>query len=1206
MTKVRELVNFQEIREVVQVTRDDPKELVSTFVVSDKMKKDIELIVNNLVDIKHKSIFIIGDYGTGKSHFLGFITNVAKDNSLIDLVRDKELNEFLKEKLNEKDFVVVVKELGPSRLPLGLILYLILWKQLKKEYGIEINVPQSEEDYNRIIDHKTYIVENIIRPIKSVYPERGIIVAFDELSDFIKQKKREDVAHDMQFLRILGELSEKEDIIFIFSMQENIFRSDIYVDQSDAMRRVHERYHLIEITKEDIEKVISERIVPKTPDQIAKLRKLLSQYKEYYEDFEGMEEQFIRLYPLHPSILRVFRQLPYFQKRGILKFSIDKIKEILDEEFPKFVTIEMIFDEIQRNPTISNMEKVRDVLDVAERLLYKIQIDQSLRRDRTSERIVKALAVYKLMEPEERPTIQQLAHELMIIPRFKEMNVEDYLIGIIRRIKKQTAGQFLGYDKNEQRAYLDLEKRIDYDEIINRRINTQSDHDREFYLFRFLSEELDIESPVINKPSIKVYETTAYWESRNSFREGYLVFEGKDLKELPAGLNLDNKDFKVILVSPYKSSSIFKPSDSTVIIHLKLEESEESVKRYSAIRGLLDDRQYTEVMRNRLAKEKRILTDKLLEDLKLSRVLYNKGKSILIGDIIEDGEIHTILEKLKTKLLSDYFNSKYHEYPRFTTKITPNNIGDIARRVIEDILSSPDPRDYKKDTLKVLSDLELYTQGRFKIMENPYISKLSELLSGERVKEFKSIVKKMAEPPFGLQPELVYIIVALLLINEEVELKKATHDYVLPMELRKLTSRKGIEALNIIKYIKLASELPTSELEQIFNALDLDPSKIRIKSERLEGLKEFKIKITELEEGIREIENLKENLDKLRELGLNTPDEKIKELISLAEDDELLKQLKSVNTIHDFKKIVKLSVERMKAWKESIEQIKRLSQDLKKIVPATNYVIQAFGIITNNPRFFIEIYAERLKALHSEIIKVLNSDSLLDVQERLPLIGKLEEFKRLYREAYIEAHKRYFENENWGKLFRLLNSQEMQELDILKMAKCIDAMLVDEIFEEIHDILKRRCDPEPKQDIGIYPKCVCGFPENHIPLEELDNKTKSLEEKIKSLRRELESIIVEEIRKVKERIEYLKPNEREIMKTILQENSLGEVTPEKIAIINKLFEDFQIVEIRLEEFYEWLKEEGFLLTLNEIKKKFDEFISMKVPNSNKVRIKIVK
>ena len=67
--------------------------------------------------------------------------------------------------------------------------------------------------------------------IKKNNPKRGLVVIIDEISDFLKQKAREKIRRDTGFLRILGQVAQESDFMFIGAMQEHIFTNPKYVDE---------------------------------------------------------------------------------------------------------------------------------------------------------------------------------------------------------------------------------------------------------------------------------------------------------------------------------------------------------------------------------------------------------------------------------------------------------------------------------------------------------------------------------------------------------------------------------------------------------------------------------------------------------------------------------------------------------------------------------------------------------------------------------------------------------------------------------------------------------------------------------------------------------------------------------------------------------------------------------------------------------------
>lgn len=86
--KYSELISFKPIESTIQLvegtkTQSGVKELVQTYVMSDSMAESLQvpvidqLQVDEVVD--NKGVFIVGNYGTGKSHLMSVISAVAND-----------------------------------------------------------------------------------------------------------------------------------------------------------------------------------------------------------------------------------------------------------------------------------------------------------------------------------------------------------------------------------------------------------------------------------------------------------------------------------------------------------------------------------------------------------------------------------------------------------------------------------------------------------------------------------------------------------------------------------------------------------------------------------------------------------------------------------------------------------------------------------------------------------------------------------------------------------------------------------------------------------------------------------------------------------------------------------------------------------------------------------------------------------------------
>ena len=86
--KYSELISFKPIESTIQLvegtkTQSGIKELVQTYVMSDSMAESLQapvidqLQMDEVVD--NKGVFIVGNYGTGKSHLMSVISAVAND-----------------------------------------------------------------------------------------------------------------------------------------------------------------------------------------------------------------------------------------------------------------------------------------------------------------------------------------------------------------------------------------------------------------------------------------------------------------------------------------------------------------------------------------------------------------------------------------------------------------------------------------------------------------------------------------------------------------------------------------------------------------------------------------------------------------------------------------------------------------------------------------------------------------------------------------------------------------------------------------------------------------------------------------------------------------------------------------------------------------------------------------------------------------------
>src|SRR5665648_37626 len=209
MSKVKDLINFEKIKEVIDIDAiHDKQKMVENYVISKSMEDYLVHLLRDLQNDTHKAAQIIGGYGSGKSHLLAFIISILTENELRTYITNEEVLNAAK-KL-DREFFVVHWELQPNDVSLAEYFYDSIELQLDGKYGIKYKFPPMAG----VIDHKKNIMD-VLQAIKKGNSSRALVVVVDEISDFLKQKSKEKINSDLQFLRVIGQAAQENDFTFI-------------------------------------------------------------------------------------------------------------------------------------------------------------------------------------------------------------------------------------------------------------------------------------------------------------------------------------------------------------------------------------------------------------------------------------------------------------------------------------------------------------------------------------------------------------------------------------------------------------------------------------------------------------------------------------------------------------------------------------------------------------------------------------------------------------------------------------------------------------------------------------------------------------------------------------------------------------------------------------------------------------------------------
>ena len=199
--KYADLVRFEPIESVIQL-RDadeagDARRLVETFVVSDRMAELLVGVVFPQLQFDRPSdnrgLFIVGNYGTGKSHLMALISAIAEHAELAGAATHADVASAAGDVAGR--FEVLRAEIGATTMTLRDV----VCQHIEEKLGsldVEYRFPPAGE----ISNHKDAFAE-MMAAFEAVRPRQGLLLVLDELLDYLRTRNEQALILDLNFLR---------------------------------------------------------------------------------------------------------------------------------------------------------------------------------------------------------------------------------------------------------------------------------------------------------------------------------------------------------------------------------------------------------------------------------------------------------------------------------------------------------------------------------------------------------------------------------------------------------------------------------------------------------------------------------------------------------------------------------------------------------------------------------------------------------------------------------------------------------------------------------------------------------------------------------------------------------------------------------------------------------------------------------------------
>jgi hypothetical protein len=853
--KYADLISFDPIESVIRLTAaNDSKEavsLVGSYVMSDNMAEQIkknmlsQLVLDDAVD--NKGVLLVGNYGTGKSHLMSVISAIALDEANLVHLQNQGFAEDAKTIAGR--FEVVRIEIGAVTTPLREIILSKVQEDFKAR-GMAFEYPDAS-----VITNNKETLTKIMRQFGDKYPDKGYLIVVDEFLDFLGGKDDHAVRLDLGFMRELGEIVKESRLRTIFGVQEKLFDNPAFSFVSQTLNRVRDRFEQVVIRKEDTAYVVSERILKKTDKQKAAIRDHLQTFCSLYGGMSERIEEYVNLFPIHPSYIDVFNKIYIIENRHILANISKIISEILNDDVPDDAPGILSFDSywsfIRDNfsyRTDANIKEVAEksgqLEDIVNRSFPKKQYKP------LALKIIYALSVHRLttgdIQIRAGLTSENLRDDLCLyidgLPERSSDTLQSLVQVVLKDVMTTVSGQFIDYDIDNGQYYLDLKKDVDYDEKITQRAAMLADDSLNKYFYDIVYFCLDWDENEY-VPNFKIYEHTLNWDTHRIFRSGYLFLgtpQSRPTAQPP-------EDYYIYFVPPYGNTDYKdeKKADEVFFIFKENEEFKNNLKLYAAANILRD-----------LAEEKNKVAYLSKADVfkrKLTR-FFSENRStcfdvscggvkkqsleVMKGRYKPDNPFKETMDLVASLLFEPWFTEKYPEFPVFKTTVTIKNQADAIRRAFDRFAG-------RKELLgnAMLDSFGLLSGENITIQNSKYAQyyakMLDNLASSGAVLNFSDIYEEVFQTHIDKKFSISYALLPIALLGlvyagrAVIALKDGT---ILTASNLDAIPRMGVSDIQWFKHISKPKDLRLGELVRLFEILELPEGLIRNEQDREKGI----------------------------------------------------------------------------------------------------------------------------------------------------------------------------------------------------------------------------------------------------------------------------------------------------------------------------------------------------------------------------------
>ncbi len=1245
--KYGDLIQFEPIESVVQL-RDASKsvaarQLVQTYVISEEMADKLVNIVFPQLQFDHpmdnKGLLVVGNYGTGKSHLMSVISALAENGDLATHLNDKSVASAAG-KISGR-FKVVRTEIGATTMSLRDIIVAEL-----EEHLASMGLPYSFPSADKVPNNKGAF-EELMAAFHQMYPDHGLLLVVDELLDYLRGRKDQELILDLNFLREIGEVCKDLRFRFIAGVQEAIFDSPRFSFVADSIRRVKDRFEQVLIARNDVKFVVAERLLKKTGDQQVKIRECLTPFAKFYGRMNERMDEFVRLFPVHPDYIDTFERVSAVEKREVLKTLSLAMKKLLVQDVPAdrpgLIAYDSYWVTLKENASFRAIPEIREVIECSTKLEGVIETNYPKGKNRDfAKRIIHGLSLHRLtvgsIETPVGLTADALRDSLCLFdPVVADLGGEpaDDLRGevesAIRLISQAVNGQFISATEVDSRGrlsgqfFLDVHKTVDYDAQIRNRAESLDASQLDRYYYEALKRVMECTDQTY-VTGYKIWQYEIEWLARKAARQGYLFFGAPNERSTA----VPPRDFYIYFIQPFEPPH-FKDEKKPDEVFLRLKNADEEFRKaLRSYAGALDlastasghakstyESKASNFLRDLVQWLQKNMTgafEVTYQSRGKSLTEWAKGKSILELSGVGSHErvnFRDLINTISGICLGGHFQDQAPEYPSFSVLITRANRAQAA----QDALRAIAGQNRTRQATAVLDALGLLDGDRLNSSNSKYARHIVEIArkkgQGQVVNRSEIIqdvlgVDYLAPQTFRLETEWAVVLLASLVYSGELVLAVQGKKFD-ATGLQQLAGT-GIDELAQFKHIERPKDWNLPALKAVFELLGLTPGMAQLVSQGNEGpVQELQTRITKfIERIVRVQQNIRE--------GLHFWGQR------LLSDSELATRNSHLDATKSFLESLQAytSTGKLKNFRYDVQQVNGHRYGLKALEEAESFHVLVADLgptasYLSNAEMALPVgheWTDNMKAARDEVLAQIGDPAKRNAATfRQQTQRKLSDLKKAYLQAYLGMHARARLGVNEDKRkAQLTGDKRLKDLQKLSTIELMPRQHLSEFQNRLAGL--KSCFALTEKELEASLVCPhCNFkPGAEPPIAPaatmLDNLDSELDKQAENWTQTLLANLEDPT--IRGTLSLLKTEPRKLVDGFIKKRALpDDLDQDFIHALQEALSGLVRVSVRTEDLRAALLSGGSPATPAEMKKRFEEYLDQVTKGKEPGKVRIV-